>query len=131
MPTRRRYRKKADQTVVAVRLDLDTEGFSFRKWGAVQRCKRGDWIVSNDGETYTVDGEVFARTDCQVGRGQPVKVIPVGAEIASRDGSLPTRGGVSHDRAGDDLVFNDEAGQDGWCMEATRIESMYEPDEDH
>lgn len=62
MSTRRRYRKKAYHPVVAVRLDLDTEGFSFRKWGAVQHCKRGDWIVSNDGDTYTVDGEVFART---------------------------------------------------------------------
>lgn len=129
MPTRRRYRKKTDRPVVAVQLDLDTTGFTYHKWGAQQHCKRGDWIVSNDGETYTVDGEVFSRTYRQVGPGLYVKVTPVWAEVASRDGSLPTLEGESRYRAGDYLVFNDEAGQDGWCMDAARFESMYEPDD--
>ncbi len=129
MSTRRRFRKKADHTVVAVRLDLDTEGFSYRKWGAVQHCKRGDWIVSNAGETYTVDAEVFARTYRQVSPGVYVKVTPVWAEVAREDGCIATYEGVSHYRAGDYLVYNDEAGQDGWCMDAARFESLYEPDE--
>jgi hypothetical protein len=129
MPPRRRYRKKADHPVVAVRLDLDTEGFAYRKWGAVQHCKRGDWIVTNEGETYTVDGEVFARTYRQVGPGLYRKVTPVWAEVASRDGSIATLEGVSHYRAGDYLVYNDESGQDGWCMDAERFESLYEPDD--
>jgi hypothetical protein len=30
--------------------------------GAEQRCKRGDWLVDNGGEVYTVDGDSFART---------------------------------------------------------------------
>lgn len=129
MPIRRRYRKKADHPVVAVRLDLDTAGFTYRKWGAQQHCKRGDWLVDNDGETYTVDGEVFARTYRQVGPGLYVKITPVWAEVASRDGSITTLEGVSHYRAGDYLVFNDEAGQDGWCLDAARFESLYEPDD--
>lgn len=129
MSSRRRYCKKADHPVVAVRLDLDTEGFSFRKWGAVQHCKRGDWIVSNDGDTYTVDGEVFARTYRQVGPGLYVKVTPVWAKVANRDGCIATLEGVSHYRAGDYLVYNDEGGEDGWCMDAARFESMYEPDD--
>jgi hypothetical protein len=70
MNTRRRYRKRADQFVVAVELDLDTDGFSYRKWGAQQRCKRGDWLVDNGGDIYTVDRDVFANTYRNVGEGK-------------------------------------------------------------
>ena len=73
MGNRRRYRKKADQFVVAVQLDLDTDGFSYRKWGAEQRCQQGDWVVDNDGDHYTVDGEVFARTYRKLSPGIYVK----------------------------------------------------------
>ena len=62
MSERRRYRKKTTSSVTAVHLDLDTTGFTYRKWGAEQRCKQGDWIVDNDGDVYTVDADVFART---------------------------------------------------------------------
>ena len=62
MANRRRYRRKADQYVAAVQLDLDTDGFTYQKWGGEQRRKRGDWLVDNDGDIYTVDGAVFART---------------------------------------------------------------------
>ncbi|MCP5004175.1 MAG: hypothetical protein GY941_09585, partial [Planctomycetes bacterium] len=41
----RRYRKKATANVIAVRLELDTDGFTYRKWGGEQFCKAGDWIV--------------------------------------------------------------------------------------
>jgi hypothetical protein len=60
MGKRRRFIKRADQFVVAVQLDLDTDGFTYQKWGIVQRCKPGDWIVNNDGDYYTVDKETFA-----------------------------------------------------------------------
>ena len=55
MEKRRRYRKNPDQFVTAVRLNLDTQGFVFNKWGGEQRCKPGDWLVDNDGDVYTVD----------------------------------------------------------------------------
>ena len=128
MPDRRRYRRKADQYVVAVQLALDTEGFTYRKWGGEQRCKRGDWLVDNDGDIYTVDGEVFARTYRQARPGAYVKTTRVWAEIASEDGSVATKEGRSHYRRGDYLVSNNEDGTDAYCVSAAKFESMYELD---
>ena len=45
MSERQKYVKGPDQKVHAVQLDLETDGFTYRKWGAEQRCKRGDWLV--------------------------------------------------------------------------------------
>src|SRR5512143_2772130 len=59
---RRRYVRRPDRPVAAVRLALDTAGLIYRKWGGEQRAKPGDWIVDNDGDVYTVDADVFART---------------------------------------------------------------------
>lgn len=55
--------------MVAFQLDLDTDGFTYRKWGAEQRCKRGDWLVDNGGDCYTVGAEAFARTYRRVSPG--------------------------------------------------------------
>jgi hypothetical protein len=129
MGTRRRYRKKADQFVVAIELDLDTDGFSYRKWGAQQRCKRGDWLVDNAGDIYTVDREVFANTYRKEGAGKYVKTTPVWAEVAAEAGSLATKEGQSSYQAGDYLVYNNEDGSDAYCVNAAKFESMYEPDE--
>lgn len=128
MGQRQRYRKRADQLVTAVRLDLDTEGFCFRKWGAEQHCKQGDWLVNNDGETYTVDGEVFARTYRKVGEGQYVKITPIWAEIMDEAGSVDTKEGKSNYQAGDYLVSNNRDGSDAYCISAEKFMSMYELD---
>src|SRR5262245_62054757 len=93
---RRKYRKKASQYVIAVQLDIDTDGFSYRKWGAKQRAKRGDWLVDNDGDIYTVDAEVFARTYQGLRPGIYVKSTPVWAEVATESGSVKTKEGESH-----------------------------------
>ncbi len=79
--------------MVAVELDLDTDGFSYRKWGAQQRCKRGDWLVDNGGDIYTVDRDVFANTYRNVGAGKYVKTTPVWAEVAAQAGSVVTKEG--------------------------------------
>ncbi|HSB70468.1 MAG TPA: hypothetical protein VLT62_14165 [Candidatus Methylomirabilis sp.] len=129
MATRRRYRKNADRCVVAVQLDLDTDGFAYRKWGAEQRCKRGDWLVDNEGDIYSVDGEVFAKTYRRVSPGLYVKTTPVWAEVATEPGSVVTKEGQSHFTAGDYLVYNNEDGTDAYCMSAAKFESMYEPDD--
>jgi hypothetical protein len=129
MPGRRRYRRRPDHYVVAVQLDLDTPGFTFRKWGAEQRCKRGDWVVDNDGDVYTVDREVFARTYRKLRPGTYQKTTPVWAEVASADGSVATKEGRSHYRAGDYVVSNDERGGDLYCVPAAKFEAMYELDE--
>jgi hypothetical protein len=129
MGKRRKYKKRADQYVVAVRLDLDTAGFTYRKWGAEQRCKPGDWIVDNGGDIYSVDAEVFAKTYRKTGAGTYVKTTPIWAEIATEDGSVATKEGESHYKSGDYLVYNNEDGTDAYCISAAKFESMYEPDE--
>jgi len=113
--------------VTAVQIDLDTPGFAYRKWGAEQRCKRRDWIVDNDGDVYTVDADVFARTYRRVSQGLYVKITPVWAEVADSAGAIPTKEGESHYEKGDYLVFNEEGGGDGYCMTAQKFEATYEP----
>ena len=129
MATRRRFRKKADHSVVAVQLKLDTDGFTCRKWGAEQRCKRGDWLVDSEGDIYSIDGEVFAKTYRKVRPGLYVKTTSVWAEVATSPGSVVGKEGRSHYTAGDYLVSNNENGTDAYCMGAANFESMYEPDD--
>ncbi len=127
--SRRRYRKKAESFVTAVRLSLDTPGLTYEKWGAQQRAKSGDWLVDNEGDVYTVDAQVFARTYRGVSPGVYVKTTPVWVEIATSAGSIETKEGRSHYRAGDYLVFNEADSGDGYCMTADAFRSMYEPDD--
>lgn len=129
MTIRRRYRKKADQFVVAIRLDLDTAGFIYRKWGADQRCKKGDWLVENDGDIYTIDADVFANTYRRTAPGHYVKTTPVWAEVAETSGFVTTKEGKSQYQAGDYLVYNNEDGSDAYCMRTKKFEAMYELDE--
>jgi hypothetical protein len=130
MTALRRYRKRPDQFIIAVQLDLDTDGFTFRKWGGEQRCKRGDWIVDNSGETYVIDSGVFPRTYRKIGDGKYVKINPVWAEIAQSAGTVKTHEGASSYQAGDYLVYNRPDRSDAYCMGADRFEAMYELDED-
>lgn len=119
------YRRRERTTVVAVRLDLDTDGFRYRKWGGEQRCKRGDWLVDNEGDVYTVDAESFARTYRESSRGVFEKVATVWAERASSAGSIPTKEGASAYRAGDYLVFNDAQRKDGYAVAADQFRALY------
>lgn len=128
MTAPRRYVPRASAPVIAVQLTLDTAGFTYEKWGATQTCKPGDWIVHKDGgDTYTVDQASFARTYRRVGPGHYLKVTPVWAERAAADGEIRTKEGVTHYRAGDYLVSNDEAGGDRYAMRAATFEATYEP----
>lgn len=125
----RRYRRLSDYYVVAIPLRLDTDGFSYRKWGGEQQCKQGDWLVDDDGDIHTVDAEVFAATYRQIHRGAYVKSTPVWAEIAPEAGSVVTKEGRTHYSRGDVVVFNNEDCTDGYAMSAERFNSRYEPDE--
>jgi hypothetical protein len=127
MANRRKYQKKAEQFVVAVKLDLKTDGFTYRKWGAEQRCKSGDWLVDNNGDVYTIDSEVFARTYRKLSPGKYIKTTPIWAERATRSGAIETKEGRSQYDAGDYLVSNNEDGTDAYCISAEKFESMYEP----
>jgi len=127
MSARQKYVKRATQFVVAVQLDLDTEGFTYRKWGGTQVCKPGDWLVNNDGDTYTVDRETFARTYRATGPGTYVKITPVWAEVARTAGEVPTKEGATHYEAGDYLVYNEPDGGDGYAVSSDAFERMYQP----
>jgi hypothetical protein len=128
MDRRVKYRRKAGQFVVAVRLDLDTAGLSYQKWGGPQRAKRGDWLVDNNGDLYTVDGKVFARTYRRVRRGCYVKKTPVWAEVAGEAGSMKTKEGASKYRKGDYLVYDHRNGRDGYCMSPATFKALYTRD---
>lgn len=126
--TRQRFRRRPDQSVVAVQIKLDTDGLRYHKWGHDQLAKAGDWLVDNDGDVYTVDADSFARTYREVGRGAYVKSAPVWAERASAAGSVPTKEGSTAYAAGDWLVSNGEDGSDAYAITAGRFETLYEPD---
>jgi len=129
MGNRRRYRKKHDQFVIAVKLDLEMDGFTYRKWGADQRCKQGDWIVENDGDVYSVDRDVFKKTYRRLTPGTYLKITPIWAEKTEQAGSVVTKEGTSHYRVGDYLVSNNEDGTDVYCISAGKFETMYELEE--
>lgn len=126
MSDRLKYVKRANQTVIAVQLALDTDGFTYQKWGGLQKCKAGDWLLDNGGDIYTVDQETFARTYRKVDGGRYVKVAPVWAERAVNDGRVKTKEGTTRYKRGDYLVFNDEDGDDGYAVEAEKFQAMYE-----
>jgi hypothetical protein len=126
MAVRAQYLKKDDRDVVAVKLDLDTDGLVYRKWGRRQRAKRGDWLVDNGDEVYTVEARVFARTYRRTGPGTFRKVTPVWAEVAARAGSIATKEGRSRYRKGDYLVFNNKNGTDGYCVSARKFRATYQ-----
>lgn len=126
MRGRLKYVKRTDQVVVAVQLALETTGFTYQKWGGLQTCKAGDWVVNNGGDVYTVDRATFERAYRQVEAGTYVKTTPVWAEVAREAGSVQTKEGVTRYRAGDYLVFNEEQGRDAYAVSADKFEAMYE-----
>ena len=126
MGVRLRYKKKSTSFVTAVQLDLETEGFVYSKWGGEQVCRRGDWLVNNNGDTYTVSLESFAKTYKFVSPGVYIKSAPVWAEVAKNGGEVKTQEGETVYKAGDYLVFNNEDGTDGYAVSSEKFEAMYE-----
>jgi hypothetical protein len=127
MGKRRKYIKRATQFVTAVQVDLELDGFTYLKWGGAQRCKRGDWLVNNNGDVYTVDGETFARTYRATGPGTYVKTASVWAEVASTAGEVRTKEGATRYDAGDYLVYNEADGGDAYAVTRHDFDRMYEP----
>lgn len=130
MANRRRYRKKAEHYIIAIQLSLNTEGFTYHKWGAEQRCKPGDWIVNNQGDTYSVDKDVFAETYRLKQADRPgiyIKTNIIWAERATEAGTVATKEGTTDYKRGDYIVSNKEDGSDDYAVNAETFESMYEP----
>jgi hypothetical protein len=122
------YRRKADQFVIAVQLDMQLSEFAYQKWGGEQRAKRGDWLVDNDGDVYTIEQDSFAKTYRRLRPGVYLKTTPVWAERASQAGVVKTKEGQSHYAAGDYLVSNNRDGSDAYCMPAEKFSALYERD---
>ena len=110
-----------------MQLDLQTEGFTYQKWGAAQRCKSHDWLVNNQGDTYTIDEKIFAATYNKVSPGVYEKKTPVWAEPARTASTVRTPDGSIDYEPGDFLVFNDPEGKDGYAMTDEKFHSLYEP----
>jgi hypothetical protein len=126
MSARRKYKKKASSFVTAVQLDLDTEGFKYQKWGGEQVAKKGDWLVDNNGDKYTVSQESFATTYELVSPGVYVKSAPVWAEVAEKAGKVRTQEGETAYQPGDYLVSNNADGTDAYAVDKEKFASMYE-----
>jgi len=122
----RQYRKKAGNEVAAVRVDLDTDGFTYEKWGGTQQCKAGDWIVFNKGDTYTVDADTFDDTYSEVRPGLYLKTTTIWATEASQAGSIRTKEGSTKYEKGDYIVYNDKDGQDGYAISKDKFDELYE-----
>ena len=101
----REYRRRRETPVTATQLSLDTDGFTYRKWGGVQTASAGDWLVNRGGEAYTVERRVFERTYRLISPGLYEKVTPVWARVAEADGVISTKEGETHYGAGDMIVF--------------------------
>ena len=130
MGARRKYKKKPTSFITAVQLDLETEGFTYNKWGGKQVCKRGDWLVDNNGDKYTVSQDTFAKTYERVSPGVYAKSAPVWAQVAEKAGKVKTQEGETAYKAGDYLVSNKEDGTDAYAMSAEKFKSMYDLAED-
>ena len=127
MSERRKYIKKSTSFVTAVQLDLDTEGFKYNKWGGEQVAKKGDWLVDNEGDKYTVARDSFAKTYKMVTPGVYVKSAPVWAEVAEKAGKARSQEGETAYKPGDYLVSNNEDGTDAYAIDKEKFASMYEP----
>jgi hypothetical protein len=128
---KRKYVRNPDRPVAAVQLSLDTDGLVYRKWGADQLGKKDDWLVDNDGDVYTVDADVFAKTYKPVDRaknpGAYLKTTPVWAEEATDAGSVNTKEGVTRYEAGDYIVSNQPDGSDSYAIGGEKFQQLYVP----
>jgi hypothetical protein len=123
-----RYRRRPSQFVTAVRLKLDIDEMRFRKWGSEQRAKRGDWLVDNAGEVYTVDANTFRRTYKKLSPGVFLKKTPIWARQATQAGSIGTQEGMTRYRRGDYIVFNERDGSDGYAITRAKFRKLYVKD---
>lgn len=122
----KKYRKREQQVVLAVQINLDTDGFSYRKWGGLQECRQGDWLVNNNGDCYTINEETFSKTYKETAPGQFVKFALVCAMQATASGKVKTLEGFTDYGVGDYLVSNNDDGTDSYAVTKVKFEEMYE-----
>ncbi|MDA7425302.1 hypothetical protein [Thalassococcus lentus] len=124
-----RYTRREQTNVTAIKIDMETDGFTYRKWGGEQIVRPGDWLVDNNGDVYTVDGEAFEATYAKVSQGIYTKTAHVWAREAESDGQVQSTSGFTQYHAGDMVVFRDEREIDGWAMSKADFAALYQVDE--
>ncbi len=124
-----RYSRREQTNVTAIKIDMETDGFTYRKWGGEQIVRPGDWLVDNNGDVYTVDGEAFEATYTKVSQGIYTKTGHVWAREAESDGQVQSTSGFTQYHAGDMVVFRDEREIDGWAMSKADFATLYQVDD--
>ena len=122
----KKYVPKLDATVIAVQIDLDTQGITYMKWGAEQRCSRGDWLVNNGGDTYTVTDDTFTRTYRMERPGLYRKAASVWARVAQEKGWVRSEEGETEYEPGDYIAFHAPDAELGWAVPPVEFLERYD-----
>ncbi len=131
------FYKRAEERLSNVRLykarvipvqaiQLDTIALSYTKWGGQQKSKKGDWLLSKNGDQYTCEKAVFKQTYKPL-KGKPgwyFKDASVKAVVAQEDGKVETLEGLSSYKKGDYIITN--PGGDRYCIKKSDFEKLYE-----
>lgn len=120
------YRRKKNTSVTAVQINLETDGFTYEKWGGEQRCRAGDWLINNGDSCHTVSDSTFKRTYRQESPGRYAKHTRIRARKAIVSGKVSTQEGETAYAAGDYLIDNNEAGTDTYAMSEQKFHKLYE-----
>ena len=126
MQKRKLYKKRPNCNVTAVQIDLNFESLQYEKWGNIQTCEPGDWLVDNDGDIYTVKKQYFRDNYYQISPGVYEKNGEIWAEVAEEDGTIDTLEGATNYKAGDYLVYDRDEKGDGYAISKNKFEKMYE-----
>ena len=110
--------------VTAIQLEGD---LTYLKWGGEQKAHKGDYLVNNNGDVYTIEKQSFNKTYKWVVSNSYSKFGSVWGFEASYDGAMSTKEGISEYKRGDYIVFNNEDETDGYCIKAEKFKDMYEP----
>lgn len=125
MSAYRRYKRKGNEVVIAIQLDLDTEGFSYQKQGAERRCNAQDWLLSDRSGTYAVDDSTFARAFEEIGVGQYTMVGIVRAKVSDSAGHIRVGQRKVPHEPGDYLVWDESTQSIGYAVPKDWFEASY------
>jgi len=125
----RRYRKREQEPIVAIQINLETLGVAYNKWGGCQQSKRDDWLVLNGKSTYTINNDSFLATYVKVGHGHYIKTAPVWAYSATASGEIRTKEVASDYVSGNYIVSNNMDQSDSYVVRKDDFERMYKLDE--
>ncbi len=120
------YVPKAQATAIAVQINLDIEGFTYMKWGAEQRCSRGDWLVDNYGDVYTVTDKTFTTTYRMERPGLYRKIASVWARVAQTKGTIRSEEGETEYEPGDYVAFHAPDAELGWAVPPLKFLERYD-----